>query len=90
MTESVTPGIISEEDRKHSNEDEDEEGSYHQIEKKKKSPYTRKEYILIIVTFTGQFFVNACVSLPAPFLPEIVSLNKISKLNTYLRYVVVH
>lgn len=74
MDESLHIRTGSEKDWTYTDNVEDTESSYPEHEKKSSS-YTRKEYILIIVTFTGQFFVNACVSLPAPFLPQIVSLN---------------
>ena len=40
----------------------------------KRTSYTRQQKIVLFITLLGQFFVNACVSLPAPFLPKIVSI----------------
>jgi len=40
---------------------------------KKNNSYTRKQKIILISAFIGQFFSNACASLPAPFLPKLVS-----------------
>lgn len=56
---------------------DDDKDSSHQNQKKESS-YTPQEKVLLLLTFTGVFFVNACVSLPAPFLPKIVSFNKIT------------
>lgn len=35
--------------------------------------YTKRQYIILISTLIGQFFTNGVASLPAPFLPKLVS-----------------
>ena len=40
----------------------------------KKTSYARQQKIVLFITLLGQFFVNACVSLPAPFLPKLVCI----------------